>query len=200
MLPLRRLREDRGYTQQILADYLGVSKQAYSNYELGKRTPDITTLHKLSKFYQVPMESFFSETEIPTDSIKIPVLGSVPAGIAIEAIEDIIDWEEIPKKLTNGGKQYFGLVVSGDSMYPKYLDGDTLIVLKQPYCESGQDCIVYVNGYNATLKTLIQNSDGSITLRPINPEYPPHTYTPKEVRSGLINVAGIVVELRRKIR
>ena len=199
MLSLRRLRKDRGYTQQMLADYLGVSKQAYSNYELGKRTPDISILSKLAKFYQVPIESFLSETEIPTNSTKIPVLGSVPAGIAIEAIEDIVDWEEIPKKLTEGGKQYFGLIVEGDSMYPKYLDGDTVIVLKQQFCESGKDCIVYVNGYNATLKTVIINRDKGITLRPINPEYPPHTFTPEEVQSGYVNIAGVVVEIRRKV-
>ena len=39
-------------------------------------------------------------------------------------------------------------------MYPKYLDGDTVIVQLQPDCESGQDCACYVNGYNATLKTV----------------------------------------------
>ena len=200
MLSLKQLRKDRGYSQLEIANYLGITKQAYSNYELGKRSPSIQTISRLAKFYQVPIETFLSTNEIPTNSVKIPVLGSVPAGIAIEAIEDIVDWEEIPKSMVTGEKQYFGLVVDGDSMYPKYLSGDTVIVLRQPYCNSGEDCIVYVNGYNATLKTLIKHSDGSITLKPINPEYPPHTYSADDVKSGLINVAGVVVELRRKIK
>ena len=37
-------------------------------------------------------------------------------------------------------------------MYPKYMDGDTLIIQLQPDCESGQDAVVYINGYDATLK------------------------------------------------
>ena len=199
MLSLKEIRKDRGYTQQVLADLLGISKQAYSNYELGKRTPDIKTLDKLAKFYCVPIESFLSEDAIPVDSIRIPVFRAVPAGIPIEAIEDIVDWESIPKKMTYGGKQYFGLVVRGDSMYPKYLDGDTIIVLKQSYCDSGKDCVVYVNGYNATLKKVTLNDDHSLTLTPLNPNYSPQTFLPQEVQTGYVAIAGVVVEIRRKV-
>ena len=42
-------------------------------------------------------------------------------------------------------------------MYPKYMDGDTLIIRLQPDCESGQDAVVYINGYDATLKKVIKN-------------------------------------------
>ena len=41
--------------------------------------------------------------------------------------------------MLKGGKQYFALKVKGNSMEPKYLDGDTLIILKSDDCESGQD-------------------------------------------------------------
>lgn len=124
----------------------------------------------------------------------------MPAGIPIEAIEDVVDWEDIPEEMVRGNKEYFGLKVSGDSMYPKYLDGDTVIVLKQPTCESGDDCIVYVNGYDATLKTVKRNSNGSLTLQPINPQYAPRTFSTDEISALPVSIAGVVVELRRKIR
>ena len=200
---LKKIRKENGYSQQDLASYLGITKQAYSNYETGNRNPDVWTLKKIANFYHMPLDSLVkedSEKMASAGSIRIPVLGSVPAGIAIDAIEDIVDWEEIPLKLIRGGKQYFGLVVKGDSMYPKYMDKDIVIVLRQSTFESQDDCVVYVNGYNATLKTVIQNKDGSITLRPINPEYPPRTYDAEELKTGILSIAGVVVELRRKIK
>lgn len=131
---------------------------------------------------------------------RIPILGNVAAGIPIEAIEDIIDWEEIPESMCAGGKEYFGLQVKGDSMYPDYLEGDTVIVRKTPCCDSGDVCVVYVNGYDATLKQLRLGDDGSVTLLPRNPAYPPRTYTKEEVQSLPVSIAGVVVELRRKVK
>lgn len=81
-------------------------------------------------------------------------------------------------------------------MYPKYLDGDTIIIEVSPDCESGEDCVVYVNGYDATLKTVIKNDNGTITLKPINTSYSPKTYDPKETE---ITILGKVKELRRRI-
>lgn len=89
-------------------------------------------------------------------SIRIPVLGSIPAGIPIELIEDILDYEDISEEMLKGGKEYFALKVKGSSMWPKYLDGDTIIVLKQDDCESGQDAIVMVNGNDGTFKRVIK--------------------------------------------
>lgn len=132
--------------------------------------------------------------------IRIPVLGLVPAGIPIEAIEDIVDWEEIPATMCSGERQYFGLRVKGDSMYPEYLEGDTIIVRKTPAFESGDVCVVYVNGYDATLKRVKVDESGAWTLIPRNPEYPPKTYTVEEVHTVPVSIAGVVVELRRKVR
>lgn len=131
---------------------------------------------------------------------RIPVLGTIPAGIPIEAIEDIVDWEEIPRSMLAGDKEYFGLKVKGNSMYPDYLEGDAIIVRKTQICNSGDDCVVYVNGYDATLKRVKLGADGSITILPRNPEYPPRTFSPKEVRDLPVSIAGVVVELRRKVK
>lgn len=152
-----------------------------------------------------PASRFVSDSLVPVDDqpsavVSIPIFGSVPAGVPFEAIADIVDTEEIPASWCNGGKEFFGLRVKGDSMYPKYLDGDTIIVRKQETCESGCDCVVYVNGYEATLKQVKLGSDGSLTLLPQNTNYAPVTYTAQQVAALPIKIAGVVVELRRKMR
>ena len=142
-------------------------------------------------------------TQVPgtsSSSYRIPVLGAIPAGIPLEAIEDILDWEEIPAAWDSGDRQYFGLKVRGDSMYPRYLDGDTVILQKETTCESGDDCAVLVNGSEATLKQVMIKGDGSLELRPTNPAYPPRTYSPAEIESIPVQIIGVVVELRRKIK
>ncbi len=128
---------------------------------------------------------------------RIKVYGSVPAGVPIEAVEDVLDWEDVPMDWVATGDKYIGLKVKGDSMAPKYVDGDTVIVKLQPDCESGQDAIVYVNGYDATLKRVIKQPDG-IMLQPINPDYEPKKYDYNDERFA-VSILGIVVELRRKM-
>ena len=124
-----------------------------------------------------------------TQTRKINVLGSIPAGTPIEAIEDVIDTIDIP---TSWRGDYIALKVQGDSMYPEYLDGDIIIIQVQPDCDSGDDCACYVNGYDATFKRVYKNN-GSITLQPLNPKYPPKTYT----HPGEVSILGKVIELRR---
>lgn len=130
---------------------------------------------------------------------RIPVLGSIPAGIPVELIQDIIDYEDISEEMLKGGKEYFALKVKGTSMWPKYLDGDTIIVLKQNDCESGQDAIVMVNGNDGTFKRVIKKDNG-ITLEPINQqEYNSVSYSNEDIEKLPIKILGVVKEIRRKI-
>ena len=86
------------------------------------------------------------------NSAVVFVYGTIPAGIPMECIEDIMDTEEISADMLRGGKKYFGLRVKGNSMEPEYLEGDTLILEKVDDCESGDDCVVMVNGNDGTFK------------------------------------------------
>ena len=85
-------------------------------------------------------------------------------------------------------------------MYPQYLEGDTVILRKATTCDSGDDCAVLVNGDEATLKRVFLHAGGAIELRPVNTAYPPRTYTPAEVEDLPVQLIGVVVELRRKIK
>ncbi len=201
---IKNLRKSNNISQKELAAALNVSRSAVSMWETLAAEPDLETVAKLSAYFGVsvdyilrndqPQNTATDDTQKLTAK-RIPIVGRVPAGIPLEAIEDIIGYEEIPQSWLDGGREYFATKVQGDSMYPKYLEGDIIIVRKQPTCDSGQDCIVYVNGYDATLKKVIILSDGGIQLTPINTMYPPKTY-----RDGdePISIAGVVVEIRRK--
>lgn len=196
---LRMLREDLGLKQDSLADLLDVNRASISLYESNKRKPSQKILMKYAEIFDVSTDYILGNSrnlKKGQDYITINVYGSIPAGIPIEAIEDISDTEDISFKEYDRSKEYLGLKVDGDSMYPKYLDGDTVIIEKTPDCESGIDAAVYVNGYEATLKTVIKNNNGSITLKPINTSYPPKTYGKDDEP---IKILGIVKEIRRKI-
>lgn len=84
-------------------------------------------------------------------------------------------------------------------MFPEYLDGDTLILLKQDDCESGDDCVVMVNGNDGTFKRVFKNENG-IILQPLNNQYSPMPYTNKEIEELPVRILGVVEEIRRKKR
>lgn len=202
MLRLKEARKAKGLTQTEVAHIIGITQNGYSNWETGKNRVDAVSLNRLAELYGVSVDYLLGTSDIPENgTIRIPVLGSVPAGIPLEAIEDIIDWEEIPQSMAAGGKEYFALEVKGDSMWPDYLPGDVVIVRKQPTCNSGDDCVVYVNGYDATLKQVrLNDADQSLTIIPRNQSYPPRTFSREEIQSLPVTIAGVVVELRRKIK
>lgn len=139
------------------------------------------------------------KSNISSDSALVFIYGSIPAGVPMECIEDIIDTEEIPSDMLKGGKQYFGLKVKGNSMEPDYLDGDTLILEKADDCESGDDCVVMVNGNDGTFKRVIKNENG-IILQPLNSEYYPMVFTNEQIENLPVRIIGIVEEIRRKKR
>lgn len=197
---IKDLRNANNIKQSDLAAAISVSTAALSGYETGKFQADISTYKKIAEYFNVTLDYLLGNDTIGTTGTRIPVLGSVPAGIPLEAIEDIIDWEEIPRTMCSGGREYFALQVAGDSMWPDYLPGDIVIIRKSPTCNSGDVCVVYVNGYDATLKQVKFHEDGSLTIVPKNQSYPPRTFSPQEIQELPVSIAGVVVELRRKIQ
>lgn len=127
--------------------------------------------------------------------VKIPVLGEVIAGVPIEAIEDILDYEEISEDMAAKG-EHFGLKVKGDSMEPVFYAGDIVIVRQQPTADSGDIVIALVNGDESTIKKLKLTDDG-LMLIPANPAYEPMYYTRKQIDTLPVSIIGKVVELRR---
>ena len=194
---------DKMYSEQReFASDLGIPASRVSEWRRKKSTSYNKRLPQIATVLGTTVEYLLSgqKSSVSETAIRIPVLGTIPAGVPLEAIEDILDWEEIPVAWGSGDRQYFGLRIRGDSMYPRYLEGDTVILRKETTCESGDDCAVLVNGDAATLKQVMIRGDGSLELRPTNPAYPPRIYSPAEIESLPVQIIGVVVELRRKIK
>lgn len=195
---LLNLRKQAGVTQQSLADYLGISRQAYANYENGNRSPDYQTLKKLSSYFSVSVDYLLGNaSNLKTQNgIKIPVYGSVAAGIPIEAITDIDDYEEITDDMARSGN-FAALKIKGASMEPRIVNGDVVIVKLQDDVDSGDIAIVMVNGDEATCKKIKKTPEG-VMLISINPNYEPMFYTNQEIEEKPVKIWGKVVELRAK--
>ena len=128
--------------------------------------------------------------------VTINVLGRVAAGLPIEAIENIIDTEEITEEMARTGN-FFGLQIHGDSMLPSICDGDIVIVRQQEDAENGEIVIATVNGTDATCKRL-RKYKGGIELIANNPTYEPLEFSNQEIIEKPVRIIGKVVELRRK--
>lgn len=197
----------RGIKPIELAEKTGIDKAKISSYMSGRYKAKQDGLSIMSKVlnvspvwlmgYDVPMENYNTYTTASPQSALVFVYGTIPAGIPMECIEDIIDTEEISADMLKGGKQYFGLRVKGSSMEPEYLDGDTLILERVDDCESGDDCVVMVNGDDGTFKRVFKNENGVI-LQPLNPSFSPMSYTNEQIEKLPVKILGVVVEFRRK--
>lgn len=221
---IKQYREEHKMSLQDFANLIGTSRSYIHMLEKNVNpstnkpiSPSIETLKLLANAMNIDLEFllkqlnsnqeiYLSEDEYKkqfqhkdnsSDSAVVFVYGSIPAGVPMECIEDIIDTEEIPADMLKGGKQYFGLKVKGNSMYPEYIDGDIIILEKIEDCESGQDCVVMVNGNSGTFKRVFKNENG-IILQPLNSEYQPMIYTNEQIESLPVKVIGKAVELRRK--
>lgn len=196
---IKHLRLQKGIKQIDLAKMLSVSQAALSGYETGKYQADTATYQKMAEIFGVTVDYLLGGEAAPVkkNTIHIPVLGRVAAGIPIEAIEEVIDYEDLDAD-TFGDGEYFGLQVKGHSMEPKISDGDVVIVRRQPDVENNEIAVVLVNGDDATVKRIKKGPQG-VTLLPSNPAYEPMFYTNEEIESLPVKVIGRVVELRAKL-
>lgn len=194
---LKAARKAKGLTQTEVAQAIGLTQNGYSYWENGKAKIDKDQILKLAALFEVSVDYLLGNTEVPVSSgVRIPVLGDVAAGIPIEAITDIVDYEEIDAALARTG-EFFGLRIKGASMEPRMRVGDVVIVRQQDTAETGDTVVVLVNGDSATVKKIKYGQDG-ITLLPTNPAYDPMFYTAAEVENLPVRVIGRVVELRAK--
>lgn len=196
---IKKRRKEMGLSAEMVAEKLGVSPATIYRYEkkdIKKFPTDI--LEPLAKVLRTTPSYLLglNETDTNTNKHLIPVLGTVRAGIPVEAVQNIIDYEEISEDMARQG-EFFALRIKGDSMQPRICEGDVVIVRKQPDVDSGDVAIVLVNEEEATIKK-VQKFDGGINLIPNNPSYDVRTYTNEQIESLPVQILGKVVELRGK--
>ena len=203
---LKKLRKLNGLSQATLSSLLGVTQQAVGKWETGRSTPDPQTVARLAENLDTPSDVLLGLRKEPgvsaavgrnafsryTES-QIPVVGTVRAGYGALAFEEDYGKEYACVK---DPKNYFFLVVKGDSMEPRISDGDLALVHRQNTLDNGDlGVLVYGADGEGTLNKYIQRGN-SVVLQPFNPAYDEMVIKGEELDH--LYIAGKVVETKAK--
>lgn len=199
---LKLLRIKNNLTLEELAKKVKTSKPTIQRYESGvisnipsDKIEKLANVLNTTPAYIMGWEEQADEKP-KKKAYKIPVYGEIAAGIPINMIQDIIDYEEVDEHTYNRG-ELLALKIKGDSMEPRICDGDVVIIRKQPDVDSGEIAAVIIDGDSATLKKVKKDKKG-IYLIPFNNDYDTVFYTNKEMKELPIIILGKLIELRGK--
>lgn len=202
---IAQLREEKGLSQLEFAHKVNINNSVMNRIEKGIRPIRDDELIAISKCLGVSIDYLLGNApakavqQKPTGrGVRIPVLGRVVAGIPIEAVEEILDYEEITPELAATG-EFFALKIRGHSMEPRMMEGDVVIVRRQDDVDSGDVAIVLVNGDEATVKRVKKQEEGITLIATNTSVYEPHFYSNKEIADLPVRILGRVVELRGKL-
>ena len=184
---IKYYRKKLGLTQEELGNYVGVQKSAIAKYENGRiENLKRSTIEKLSELFGIlPSEllGISATSNVMTNTTN--VIGVIPAGTPLEAVEDIIGEIEYPSRFAN--KEVFALQIKGDSMNKVLPDGCIGLFEKTSTLENGEIGAIMVNGDDATVKKFYRLTD-SYVLEPLsfNPEQHPLI-----IKDGTVPVSAI---------
>lgn len=139
-----------------------------------------------------PEPSNISDVIPQSDIRMIPLFESVSAGFGAAACDCVIDY--IPTVIHNPyeAAETIAIRVSGDSMYPKIEDGDTIVVHKQSSVDSGQIAVVLIDGEDAVVKKVKYGSNW-VDLISINPEFKTRHFEGEELNR--LRILGLVRQI-----
>lgn len=187
---LKYLRLKNGFSQDYLADKLGYkSYTTIQKWEMGTSEPSLGILNKLSELYNVDMHALYSidlegsNNSDNENTNRIPLLGTIAAGLPILAEENIEDYFYIDKSI----KADFALRIKGDSMLGAGIfPNDIVFIKKQEMLENGEIGAILIEN-EATLKKFYRNN-GTVVLQPENDKYQPIILT-----NGNVKILGKLV-------
>ena len=186
---LRALMQRFGKSRNQVCDDLGFKYTTFNDWYNGNKYPRIDKIEMLADYFHVLKSDLIEDkTNLPSNATplefahlkRIPILGRIAAGTPIYAEENI---EGYTYTDLNGGSEYFGLRVHGDSMDAARIhDGDVVIVRRQETVENGQIAAVLIDSEEATLKR-VKIFDDHIVLEPENPMYKPLVFWGEEMNN-----------------
>lgn len=125
--------------------------------------------------------------------VELPLLGTVAAGLPIEAVNDS-DTLAVPEAMLPASGNHFALRVRGNSMIDEQIrDGDYIIVSGRTTARNGETVVALVQGTHATVKKLYREKDGRIRLQPANDSLDPLVVPAQDVQ-----VQGVVIGVIRR--
>lgn len=208
---LRVLRKRKDVTQQQVADYLGVNRVSYTDFENGKTNIKPEYLSKLSDYFGVSVDVILGIRDISDpltfgkqikiepelvaeDEILIPVVASLRCGFGRSGEAIYRERKPVPKSyVKRWGKDIVYYEAVGESMSPTITPGDLLITVPGNAWEDGWIVVVDVNDSD-TVKRIYRASDGGIDLIPENKKYKTMHLTPEDLTTYNVAVLGHVVK------
>ena len=206
---LRSLRQEKGWSQQRLAEELKLSKSSVNMYERGEREPGFETMEALADLFHVDMNYLYGRTEnrfaqpapaaagrIPQgfsplpEMVQVPLIGSIACGTPITAEQNIECYIGVPA----AWHADFALTCHGDSMAPTICNGDIVCIRCQPEVEQGEIAAVRV-GEEATLKHFHRQGDAVMLLADNAAVCPPMFYAGEQLSE--LHIEGKAVGLCR---
>lgn len=196
------LHEKTGISESLISKYLsGVAIARQRKISLLSDALNVNEIWLLG--YDVPMErSLSNKKRLDTISLEelfkdqVPLLGTVKAGYDYLANENVIDYISINFKKED--YDYYALKITGDSMETIMSDGDYVVIQKQSDFNSGDYCVILINGEEATVKRVYKLNDG-IELVALNPAYPSKKYSFEDMKKIPVQVIGIVKQLIKNL-
>ncbi len=200
---IKQLRKEHKMTQEQLGSIIGVQKAAIQKYEKGtvqniKRASLIKLAEALDTTpeYILGWDAPKNLEHFDASSLKyIPIIGRVAAGTSCLAEDNIIGYEPVQNSDISKSEQYAFLQVTGDSMYPVFMEGDLVLIRIQSSVDSGSYAVVTIDNEDGVIKRVVYGND-FIELQSVNPMYPPRRFENEEVTR--IRVFGVVKEIKRK--
>ncbi len=201
---IKRRRTEMGLTLGEVAEAVGVATSTIQRYESGRiATCKIPVLNSIASALKVTPHWLYGDDELPanvypadmTQMIRIPVIGRVAGGVSCHAEQNIEYYEFVQKDIIRSGDTYVYLNVVGDSMSPKIMEGDLVLVRCQDTIDSGDYAVVLIDNEDGVVKKVLLEKD-CVTLISENPYYPPRVFRGEEM--SRIRIFGKVIESKRK--
>ena len=177
---IKKLRKEKGLTQEQLGNLLGVKKSAIAKYE-NNRVSNLKkdTIQKLSEIFDVSPSYFlgFEESNQPviSDSIVVPLYNDVSCGTGMFVDDNIDEYISLSESLLSPQKEYFCQYANGDSMIDENINpGDLIVFEKINTLRNGDIGCFTIDDNVATCKKFYRdNKNRCIILQPANPDYSP---------------------------
>lgn len=208
---LKALRQSKGLTGVELGEILNVSNKTISTWENNTREPNQEMTATIAEYFEVTTDYLLGREPIPNDSkseinyaipltggVRVPVLGSIVAGIPNTAVAEYDEWIEISQSLAMRG-DYFALRIKGDSMEPTLFDSDIVVIRQQPDVEDGEIAAVSIAGNEATIKRIYHRSDGIDIVGDNVRTFPRMFYSNHDIATLPVRIMGKAIEVRRDL-
>ncbi len=194
---LRFWRASQNLTQAEAAKLLDIDRSYLSQVERGRHPGNALRTRFLLLEKSSSVRPGGNVTAAAYNLRNVPILSWVQAGQARDFEEIPSEWDEVvPSDVTD--ERAFGVRLRGDSMEPKFSEGDIAILLPSIAPTNGETVVANIKDQGVLCKIMhVQLDKNLVKLSSYNPAYPPTEYHRDEFH-WIYPVAAVIKQLRRK--